>query len=50
VRDWGIDDGPFKLVLVCNMDLKMGKGKVRTPRCDSKEVAVQSSTLPGAIQ
>jgi peptidyl-tRNA hydrolase len=28
VRDWGVEDGPFKLVLVVNQDLKMGKGKV----------------------
>jgi peptidyl-tRNA hydrolase len=28
VRDWDVADGPFKLVLVVNQDLKMGKGKV----------------------
>lgn len=28
-RSWRLDDGPFKLVLVVNMELKMGKGKVR---------------------
>ncbi|CAM9887437.1 unnamed protein product, partial [Hapterophycus canaliculatus] len=26
-RAWSIDDGPFKLVLIVNMQLKMGKGK-----------------------
>lgn len=29
-RAWGIDDGPFKLVLIVNMELKMGKGKAST--------------------
>lgn len=28
-RAWSLDDGPFKLVLIVNMQLKMGKGKVR---------------------
>lgn len=28
-RAWSLEDGPFKLVLVVNMELKMGKGKVR---------------------
>lgn len=26
-RAWSMDDGPFKLVLIVNMELKMGKGK-----------------------
>lgn len=26
-REWSLDDGPFKLVLIVNMQLKMGKGK-----------------------
>lgn len=26
-RAWSLDDGPFKLVLIVNMQLKMGKGK-----------------------
>lgn len=26
-RAWGLEDGPFKLVLIVNMELKMGKGK-----------------------
>ena len=28
-RAWSLSDGPFKLVLIVNMQLKMGKGKVR---------------------
>lgn len=28
-RAWSLTDGPFKLVLIVNMELKMGKGKVR---------------------
>lgn len=28
-RVWSLDDGPFKLVLIVNMELKMGKGKVK---------------------
>lgn len=28
-RAWSLSDGPFKLVLIVNMELKMGKGKVR---------------------
>lgn len=26
-RSWGAADGPFKLMLIVNMELKMGKGK-----------------------
>ncbi|KAG5176112.1 peptidyl-tRNA hydrolase PTH2-domain-containing protein [Tribonema minus] len=33
IRDWTIDDGPFKLVLVVNSELKMGKGKVAAQCC-----------------
>eukprot|EP00903_Cladosiphon_okamuranus_P013729 g12782.t1 len=32
-RAWSLDDGPFKLVLIVNMQLKMGKGKVVAQCC-----------------
>ena len=32
-RAWSLDDGPFKLVLIVNMQLKMGKGKARACAC-----------------
>lgn len=32
-RAWSLDDGPFKLVLIVNMQLKMGKGKASLGRC-----------------
>ncbi|CAN0266632.1 unnamed protein product [Pylaiella littoralis] len=32
-REWSLDDGPFKLVLIVNMQLKMGKGKVVAQCC-----------------
>lgn len=32
-RAWSLDDGPFKLVLIVNMQLKMGKGKASFGRC-----------------
>lgn len=32
-RAWTLDDGPFKLVLVVNMELKMGKGKMAAQCC-----------------
>lgn len=34
-RAWSMDDGPFKLVLIVNMGLKMGKGKVSENPVDS---------------
>ena len=27
-KDWGMKDAPYKMVLVINMELKMGKGKI----------------------
>lgn len=32
-RAWTLDDGPFKMVLVVNMGLKMGRGKVVAQCC-----------------
>ncbi|CAM9744817.1 unnamed protein product [Ectocarpus sp. 6 AP-2014] len=32
-RAWSLDDGPFKLVLIVNMQLKMGKGKAMAQCC-----------------
>lgn len=32
-KAWTLDDGPFKLVLIVNMELKMGRGKVAAQCC-----------------
>lgn len=32
-RPWSLEDGPFKLVLIVNMELKMGRGKVVAQCC-----------------
>lgn len=40
---WSMDDGPFKLVLIVNMGLKMGKGKASKPGRTAIFLAIRTS-------
>ncbi|CAM9447831.1 unnamed protein product [Chrysoparadoxa australica] len=52
VKDWVLMDGPFKLVLVVNMELKMGKGKVAAQCCHATLGCFKAAQkyAPGALR
>eukprot|EP01083_Nonionella_stella_P183577 663876_1 len=51
-KTWGMKDAPYKMILVVNTSLKMGKGKIAAQCCHAAVGCFQrgSKTCPGGVK